>query len=265
MSQLHTFAVCSSLLLSLAGSSVGQTPAASPSSAATARVPVLVELFTSEGCSSCPPADALLARFQHEQPVGSADIIVLEEHVDYWDRDGWHDRFSSAQFTDRQTEYESKLNVASAYTPQMVVDGKIQFVGNDAVHALRAISDASLATKLGLTLAPPVVNGHRVSSAVTTSSAQPVPPGGDIYVVLVDLKDETSVRDGENKGRQLQHVSVVRSMQRIASTKQLGTKPVAFAVTIPDDEKPSQMRLIVFAQQSGQRGVFGVAEAPLTP
>jgi hypothetical protein len=228
-------------------------------------VPVLVELFTSEGCSSCPPADALLARFDHEQPVGSADIIVLEEHVDYWDRDGWHDRFSSAQFTDRQNQYETRLNVTSVYTPQMVVDGRVQLVGNDAVHALRAISDASMATKVGLTLAPPVVNGRKVSSAVSTSSAQPVTSGGDIYVVLVDLKDETNVRDGENKGRQLQHVSVVRSMQRIGSTKQLGTKPVAFAVTVPEDQKPSQMRLVVFAQQSGQRAVLGVTEAPLTP
>ena len=108
------------------------------------KTPVVVELFTSEGCSSCPPADALLARMDKEQPISNAEIIVLEEHVDYWEKGGWHDRFSSSQYTDRQNQYAPRLKFSESYTPQMVVDGTTQFVGNDAPRTLSAIVTAAL-------------------------------------------------------------------------------------------------------------------------
>src|ERR1700722_9603141 len=123
----HFIAVTAGVLLSL----FPAMQVSAQSSQAT-RTPVLVELFTSEGCSSCPPADALLIKFQQEQPVPGAQIIVLEEHVDYWEGLGWHDRFSSHQFTDRQNVYGARFKLESVYTPQMVVDGSDQFVGNDA-------------------------------------------------------------------------------------------------------------------------------------
>src|SRR5580765_5683547 len=113
----------------------------------TGRTPVLVELFTSEGCSSCPPADALLAKLDRDQPVNGTEIIVLGEHVDYWDNGGWHDRFSSHQYTDRQTQYSARLKFDDVYTPQMIVDGTDQFVGNDASHALRSIQRAAQSSK----------------------------------------------------------------------------------------------------------------------
>jgi hypothetical protein len=116
------------------------------------RTPVLVELFTSEGCSSCPPADALLIKFQQEQPIPEAQIIVLEEHVDYWEGLGWHDRFSSHQFTDRQNVYGARFKLESVYTPQMVVDGTEEFVGNDAAKARRTIAHAAQTTKIDLRL-----------------------------------------------------------------------------------------------------------------
>ena len=113
--------------------------AASAQASAPARVPVLVELFTSEGCSSCPPADKLLAVLHREQPVPGVDVIALEEHVDYWEKDGWHDRFSSSQYTDRQNQYIPRLKFNDVYTPQMVVDGSVQFVGNDPRKAFDSI------------------------------------------------------------------------------------------------------------------------------
>src|SRR5215472_15638798 len=122
----------------LSGSLVFATHLGAQSSS-TGRMPVLVELFTSEGCSSCPPADALLGKLDREQPVEAANIIVLEEHVDYWEGLGWHDRFSSAQFTDRQNSYQFRLRFPDPYTPQMIVDGSSQLLGSDSSKVLNAI------------------------------------------------------------------------------------------------------------------------------
>jgi hypothetical protein len=221
------------------------------------RTPVLVELFTSEGCSSCPPADALLAKLDRIQPVPGAEIIVLGEHVDYWDELGWHDRFSSHQFTDRQNQYSSRLHFDSAYTPQMIVDGTDQFVGNDSAHALRAIQHAAQASKLPLTLSRPVVDGNRISATVSTT-APPAQLHGDLYAALVDPTDTTDVRHGENGGHQLQHVGVVRVMQRIGSLKDLGA-PHEFSLKAPADAVPANMRVVVFAQSGGQGAVLGAA------
>ena len=127
-------------------SDVAYSPLICKSALAEGRVPVLVELFTSEGCSSCPPADELLAKLSREQPVDGATIVPLAFHVDYWNRLGWVDRFSSPQFTKRQQEYAAALR-ADTYTPQMVVDGRDEFVGSDDARARQSIADAAQSRK----------------------------------------------------------------------------------------------------------------------
>src|SRR6266403_2312103 len=259
MSQLRSFAVAAAffgVFISLPALTAAQTTQ-------TNRTPVLVELFTSEGCSSCPPADALLAKLDQTQPISGAEIIVLGEHVDYWDNLGWHDRFSSHQFTERQNEYCGRLHVENSYTPQMIVDGTDQFVGHDAVHAINAIQHAAQIPKIKLILSQPVVDAQKVSASVS-SPAPVTTKKADLYAALVDPKDTTEVRGGENGGHRLQHVGVVRNLQRVGKLKDLGTGPVSFSLNAPADAKPGEMRVVVFAQENGQGAVLGAASTGVT-
>jgi hypothetical protein len=267
MSSLRTFAFIAILSTVFAVAPVISAAQTSQ----TTRTPVLVELFTSEGCSTCPPADALLAKLDQGHPIDGAEIIVLGEHVDYWDNQGWHDRFSSHQYTERQSQYCGRLRVEGPYTPQMIVDGTDQFVGNDGPHAVRAIQHAAQNSKIKLTLSQPVVDGRKISASVSIPDST-VQTKGDVYAALVDPTDSTEVRGGENGGHHLQHVGVVRSLQRVGSLKDLGTKPVSFNLTAPGDAKPNEMRVVVFAQQSGQGpvvgavvGAVGAASTDITP
>ena len=234
------------------------------------RTPVLVELFTSEGCSSCPPADALLAKLSRDQPVATAEIIVLGEHVDYWDHLGWQDRFSSPRYTERQRQYGSRFKVDDIYTPQMIVNGSDQFVGNDAAHALRAITHASQSAQAArLSLSRPVVNGHSISASVSSASVSTAAPStklqGDLYAALVDPIDFTNVLHGENGGHRLQHAGVVRAFERIGNLKDLAASPHSFSLTAPRDSVPSNMRLVVFAQSAGSGPVLGAVSTAVAP
>jgi hypothetical protein len=240
-------------LLALASTLPAQTP--NPPQ----RTPVLVELFTSEGCSSCPPADALLLQLEREQPIPNADIIILGEHVDYWDNLGWHDRFSSAQYTQRQNQYGNRFNLNSVYTPQMVVDGATQFVGNDASRARSAIAHAAQPAKIPLTLSTPTPNGPRLTATVTLPTTSAALPKADLYAALVSPLETTSVRNGENGGRTLHHAGVVRSLQRIGSLQDLASNPITFSLNTPSSSPTTNPRIVVFAQLSGQGPILAAA------
>ena len=118
------------------------------------RKPVLVELFTSEGCSTCPPADALLVRLETEQPIPGVQVIAIEEHVDYWNQQGWNDPFSSSEWTLRQQDYGSKFKLPAPYTPQLIVDGETQLVGGRQGETQEAIRQAAQQQKAEVTLMP---------------------------------------------------------------------------------------------------------------
>ena len=261
MSQFRFLAIVTTLcgVFTIASNGIAQT-------AQTSRTPVVVELFTSEGCSSCPPADTLLGKLDKLQPVNGVQIIVLGEHVDYWEDGGWHDRFSSHEFTDRQNGYDSHFHSPNGiYTPQMVVDGSTQFLGSDPRQAVKAITAAAQTPKTMLTLANVTVDGLRISASV---SAPPSASKGDLYAALVDATDSTDVKGGENKSRHLEHAGVVRVLQRIGSLKDLEKGPHAFSLTAPSGDPTENMRLVVFAQRDGGPIVGAVSmpvAAILTP
>ncbi len=224
--------------------------------------PVLVELFTSEGCSSCPPADALLQQLDLSQPVGGAQVIALSEHVDYWNQIGWTDPYSSRFFSDRQSAYSNRFGLSSAYTPQMVVDGTTQFVGNDSRLANQAIQKSLTLPKVpvrisGISLDPPhTLQAHVEANALPEASKA---RKADIYLVVALNHAESQVLRGENSGRRLTHVGVVQSLTKIGSVE--AGKNFSQDVRVRLDSKTdlTNLRMIVFIQQAGQRQVLGAA------
>lgn len=184
----------------------------SPSSISNTKPSILVELFTSEGCSSCPAADALLARLHAEQPL-TGEVIVLEFHVDYWDRLGWKDPFSSAAFTRRQQEYSRVFGSERIYTPQMVVDGAAELIGSDEREARRAIEKAAERSHLPLRVTARAAGGVvRLSMDAPSRPADTEPI--DILVALAEDGLTSVVKRGENGGRTLDHVAVVRRVEK---------------------------------------------------
>ena len=236
-----------------------------------ARRPVLVELFTSEGCSSCPPADALLARLDQTQFVPGAQAIVLSEHVTYWNQDGWHDPFSMDAMTDRQTDYKFRLGTGEIYTPQAGVDGATQRVGRDERKLAAAVQQAAVAAKAPLTIQDAQWAGNAVRFSVKGA--------GDTKTVLMaalaEDSAETSVKAGENKGRSLHHVAVVRAMQEMGKGaddgRALTLKAPADKADKASQEKTGQaspdsgaMRLVVFVADKHNGHVLAVAEKTIS-
>jgi hypothetical protein len=215
----------------------------------SARAPVLIELFTSEGCSDCPPADALLARLDASQPVAGVQLIVLSEHVDYWNHIGWKDPWSSRAFSERQAAYASRFGLDSVYTPQMVVDGKLQFVGSDERRAIAAIEAEAHLPKISISLS----GAHIASEGVLSIhvDAAPLPHNSseptNLLLAVLDEADESHVTAGENGGRTLKHVAVLRSLKQIASLN--SSKGLSESLEVPLPPGKGNMRLIVFAQE----------------
>jgi hypothetical protein len=228
------------------------------------RVPIVVELFTSEGCSDCPPADAVLQTLIATQPVASAEIIGLGEHVDYWDRLGWKDRFSSAAATSRQQQYQAHFRTESIYTPQMIVDGRAEFVGSDAAAARRAIERAIVA-RHGIVRIKTKVAGTppTLQISVTTDEIPFAAPGeqADIIVALTEDRLQTEVRRGENSGRVLKHSAVVRHMATIG---QAGTTtPVRAECPLQPEWRRDALTIVAFVQERRGRAIVAAAAARL--
>jgi hypothetical protein len=223
-----------------------------------ASTPVLVELFTSEGCSSCPPADALLSRLDRTQPVRGADIIVLEEHVDYWDRLGWKDPSSSEAATARQNEYGEAFGGSQVYTPQMIVDGRAEFVGSSDTDALRAIRAASQAPKPAIQLT--WEKGDTLAIHIELANNAGQGDGQQLFLVVAENMLHSDVKRGENAGRALEHNGVVRQVLPLGK---IDAAPAGFssrvAVHSVRDWNRAHLRAVVFVQERRSRHVLAAA------
>jgi hypothetical protein len=226
-----------------------------------AKTAVLVELFTSEGCSSCPAADTLLAKLVQEQSIADVEIVPLSLHVDYWDHQGWKDPFSSKVFTARQQEYSKIFGEDRVYTPQMVVDGRDEFTGSDEKAALRTVRAAAARPRLPLTL-----DARASGPAVRLSIDLPAAPAGSepIEVMVALTEDDLSsvVRRGENGGRTLSHVAVVRKLQALGTLDREsfvanGQLDLARGWNVP------KMRAVSWLQGRKSRHVYGAAAVGL--
>jgi hypothetical protein len=212
---------------------------------ATGRL-VVVELFTSQGCSSCPPADAVLGEL-----ATRPNVIALGFHVDYWDSIGWRDRYSMPEATERQRRYVEALRLSSAFTPQVVIDGRRSFVGSDRQRIVAAIAEAPRSISIEVA----VVHEELVVS---------LPEGGDHHHYDVNLvayvpQATTQVGRGENSGRTLTEFNIVRQFRRLGIWEGKSTSFRVPLVTFPSDAN----RVAILVQQGNQGPIAGAVASSL--
>ncbi|HWG89006.1 MAG TPA: DUF1223 domain-containing protein [Candidatus Acidoferrales bacterium] len=231
---------------------VGAAPSTAPP---LAKRSVIVELFTSEGCSSCPPADELLGQLRQEANSNGAEVIPLGFHVDYWDSSGWHDRFDSSAFSKRQEDYARQFHLDGPYTPQMVIDGETEFVGSLAGRAREVIAQSAAQPPDASVSISPQSNGDLL---VQVGSAQPA------AVMLAVTEDNlaTKVGGGENDGRTLHHTAVVRDFRRIGQVRN-GKFSSTVQLELLKDWKLQDLRAIVFVQTADNGRILGASSLTL--
>jgi hypothetical protein len=223
--------------------------------------PVVVELFTSEGCSSCPPADALLEKLDSTQPVPGVQLIVLSEHVDYWDHDGWKDPNSSPAFTERQQDYIRALKLQTPYTPQLIVDGFGEVHANDPQEVDKVFQEAVATPKLAVRIGDISVDAGSPAILKTRVEAdgEAAKHNADVYVAVALNRVESQVLHGENGGRHLTHVAVVVQMTKIGKLQKGKEFGEAVTLKLKPGIDPKNVRLIAFVQESGPGKLLGAA------
>ena len=223
---------------------------------------VLVELFTSEGCSSCPPADELLRKINGQRTADGSLVIGISEHVSYWDRLGWKDPFSSDLYTERQNEYSAKFHLDGPYTPQMVVNGREELVGSNSRSLIAALAQEGKQATVQLQITSVQQNQGKLSFSYTATKSLP-DRALRVMAAIVDDSAGSHVRRGENAGRALQHVFVVRTLADIGTLR--SDEPHQATLTLPSSlpESSPSRHLVVFAQEQGLGAVLGAVESPL--
>lgn len=253
MMKMKTFAIIISILLL----AVGTSRAADGNTAS----PILVELFTSEGCSSCPPADIWLQRMDSMQPLPGAHLIVMSEHVDYWNHDGWKDPYSSSLMTERQNDYVGALKLKTPYTPQVIVDGDAELKMTDEQQMEQTFRQANAVSKIPVHITsatvdpanPLLLHAHVEIDQNSTGHE------ADIYEAIALSHAESQVLRGENSGKHLTHVAVVQGLTKIGKLEKGKTFSKDVEIKLKAGDDPKNIRLIVFAQEAGPGKVLGAA------
>jgi hypothetical protein len=223
--------------------------------------PILVELFTSEGCSTCPPADALLQKWDNFQPVPGAQLIVLSEHVDYWDHDGWKDPNSSPALTERQAAYVGELRLKTPYTPQIIVDGTTEVRIGDAQQTITVLREAVATPKIPVRIGEVSVDAGNPAVLRTRIEADGNADkhNADVYVAIALDRVESQVLRGENGGRHLTHVAVVQQVTKIGKLKKGQSFGEAVELKLKPGTDPKNIRVVAFVQEPGPGRLLGAA------
>ena len=227
--------------------------------------PVLIELFTSEGCSSCPAADERLGALDHAGVAG-VPVVVLGMHVDYWDELGWKDTFGSPAWTARQRAYSHSMGRGNVYTPQAVVDGVDEFVGSDVDAARDIVHRAAARPKATVVLSRaegPAASGE-LSLAVRVTRLPSVTPGDSVEVLAAISEDHVvdPVTRGENAGKHLALAPVVLSLDAMGPLNAAGS--VTRGLRLPQRSAARALRVVAIVQERTSRRVLGVGSEPLS-
>lgn len=264
----YIFAVLASLIVVvLAGvaRTGARTATAAQSASGSAPAPVVVELFTSEGCSSCPPADELLLKLESEQSIAGTQIIAVEEHVDYWNQQGWMDPFSSSVWTARQEEYSYALKQNSAYTPEMIVAGRNAFVGSRSDSAVKAIHEARAAHSVSVEVSRTPANAKAANEpqfriSVGKLTALSAGDSAEVWIGITESGLASQVAGGENAGRSLRHASVLRTLKRV-STADARSEAFSFqgdaGLKLRPEWKMQNLAVVVLVQEKKSRHILG--------
>lgn len=224
---------------------------------------VLVELFTSEGCSDCPPADQLLRQVNGHKTSDGQFIVAISEHVSYWNRLGWKDPFSSDLYTERQNDYGSQFGLDSVYTPQMVVNGREQFVGSNGRALQDALAVEAKRKQIVLRINSTQIKDDHVLFSYTASD---IPEKTSLLLLAVLTDDETQsyVLRGENSGRKLTHVAVARTLVQLGSLHDVEQRSQTVLLPISfRSGSTTAHHLVLFAQRGGSGAVLGVDSKPI--
>jgi len=213
--------------------------------------PVVIELFTAEGCSSCPPADRALAQLQTQHTADGAELILLGEHVDYWNQLGWTDRFSTHSLTERQEQYSRALNSPSVYTPELIVDGHIEI--NGGAELKKAIADSAAHPK------PAHVSLNWTGTAQLQISVEQGAPNSTVFFFITEDNLTTAVKAGENGGTTLHHAAVVRDMRNLGEVKKGSFHDTVTVAWNPEWQRKQLHFLAIVQQQHGAGEIVGAA------
>ena len=239
-------------------------------SAGPSATPVVVELFTSEGCSSCPPADEVLSKLDKTQPLQGIEVIALGEHVDYWNKLGWIDPYSSADFSNRQSRYADTFGQETVYTPQMIVDGRDEFVGGNWNKAREAIMKAARLPKAKVQILAASNSNETNKDLKLSIQINDIPhvtagDKADVLLAITENNLRTEVSRGENAGRDLRHSAVVRSLAVLGNINNgQQSFEAEFTASLNVGWQRDNLHAVVFVQERGTRRILGAAASGLS-